>query len=102
MMSKRTAFGASIAILVLIASFAAVFATDWNNELPYDEPQHIEFDPQEGAADFKESLNFALFEEYGPVLLILAICMFGAMIGAVCIARETVDSNVESRQEEDE
>ncbi|MCL2031798.1 MAG: hypothetical protein FWG96_00765 [Methanomassiliicoccaceae archaeon] len=39
------------------------------------------------------SLNFALFEKYGPLMLILALLMFGAMIGGVCVAREEVESD---------
>lgn len=36
----------------------------------------------------KESINYQLFETWGPVLFVLGILMFGAMIAGICISKE--------------
>ena len=41
----------------------------------------------------ENSLAYTVFEKYGIVLLPLALLMFGAMIGGVCISREEVESD---------
>ncbi|MFA6805562.1 MAG: hypothetical protein WCQ23_01070 [Candidatus Methanomethylophilaceae archaeon] len=89
-MSKKVAIGVAVAALLMVVCVTSVFATDWNDYMNYDEPQDIPFDDvvdEEGDLD-ESSLNYNLFEKYGPVILILAVLMFGAMIGGVCIARE--------------
>ncbi|MBR2394115.1 MAG: hypothetical protein IKA98_01240, partial [Candidatus Methanomethylophilaceae archaeon] len=41
----------------------------------------------------EESLSYTVFEKYGVILLPLALLMFGAMVGGVCISREEVESD---------
>jgi hypothetical protein len=38
--------------------------------------------------DWRHSINYQLFEEFGPILLVLALLMFGSIIGGVYIAKE--------------
>ena len=97
-MSKRAALGAALAVSLLVVLGAAIYVTSWD-EATNDSPEPIPYDnvvteDSEGndVVDMN-SLNGALFETYGPVLLVLGILMFGAMIGGVCIAREEVEKD---------
>ncbi len=94
-MNKKVAIGAGVAALLLIVCMGSVFATDWDSHMKYNEPQNIPFTDVVDETDTlnPQSLNYNLFEKYGPVLLILAVLMFGAMIGGVCIAREESDDD---------
>lgn len=92
-MSKSKKVGVALAAgaLLLIVLVSSVYMTDWSDYTIYDEPT----DPgwfDQGAEDSDElsddSLNYQVFENYGPALLVLAMLMFGAMIGGICIARE--------------
>ncbi|AGI47230.1 hypothetical protein TALC_00216 [Thermoplasmatales archaeon BRNA1] len=97
-MSKRAAAGAVLAISLLVVLGAAIYMTSWDGfgdspePIPYDNV--VEYDANgDPVAVTDGSLNETLFEDYGPVLLVLAILMFGAMIGGVCIAREEVEKD---------
>ncbi|MBP6021068.1 MAG: hypothetical protein KA502_00565 [Candidatus Methanomethylophilaceae archaeon] len=94
-MNKKVAIGAGVAALLLIVCMGSVFATDWDSHMKYNEPQNIPFTDVVDETDTlnPQSLNYNLFEKYGPVLLILAVLMFGAMIGGVCISREESDDD---------
>lgn len=94
-MNKKVAIGAGVAALLLIVCMGSVFATDWDSHMKYNEPQKIPFTDVVDETDTlnPQSLNYNLFEKYGPVLLILAVLMFGAMIGGVCISREESDDD---------
>ncbi len=90
MTSKKVIIGAVVAALLLVVCVSAIFATNWDNYTTYDTPQEIPFTEvvdDEGHLD-ESSLNYVLFEQYGPLLLIVGLLMFGAIIGGVCIARE--------------
>lgn len=92
-MNKKIAIGICVSALLLTVLAASVIATDWDDYVTNETPESIPF---EGDVDDNgdldpNSLNYALFEKYGPLLLILALLMFGAMIGGVCIAREEND-----------
>jgi len=92
-MNKKVAMGTCVSVLLLAVLAASVVATDWDDYTSNESPESIPFDgvvDESGTLD-PNSLNYALFETYGPLLLVLALLMFGAMIGGVCIAREEVD-----------
>ena len=84
----------------MITLSACVYATDWNglghindemSSIPYGSHDSSTTDPiydPSGNLDHN-SLNYKVFEEYGPLLLVLAMLMFGAMVGGICVARET-------------
>ena len=99
-MNKKVAIGAGVAALLLIVCMGSVFATDWDSHMKYNEPQNIPFTDVVDETDTlnPQSLNYNLFEKYGAVLLVmallmLAVLMFGAMIGGVCISREESDDD---------
>jgi len=89
-MDKKIAIGVCVAAMLLAVLAASVMMTDWDDHVTNESPESIDFvgaTDEDGNMD-ANSLNYALFEKYGPLLLILALLMFGAMIGGVCIARE--------------
>ncbi|MDR2845866.1 MAG: hypothetical protein LBV63_01130 [Candidatus Methanoplasma sp.] len=94
-MSKKVLVGVSVAALLAVVLISAVVLTDWSDYTTNDSPESIPFDGgDDGSGELDHnSLNYALFEQYGPVLLIVALLMFGAMIGGVCIAREEVEND---------
>ena len=92
-MDKRSLIpGVILAVAVMTIFAAAALSGDWfgdgdggnYNETPM-QPQ--EFAPENGTLS-PTSINYVLFEEYGPVLLVLALLMFGSIIGGVYIAKE--------------
>ncbi|MCL2148320.1 MAG: hypothetical protein FWH47_03165 [Methanomassiliicoccaceae archaeon] len=100
-MDKKVAAGVCAAAMLLVVLASSALMTNWEEYGMGESPGSIDFI---GALDGDgnpildedgryASLNFALFEGYGPLMLILALLMFGAMIGGVCIAREEVDSD---------
>jgi len=95
-MNKKVATGVAVSVVLLTVLAISVMATDWENYVTNESPEGIDFvgsiDEATGEMDHN-SLNYALFEKYGPLLLILALLMFGAMIGGVCVAREEVESD---------
>lgn len=70
------------AAVVLIFAVAAV-SDEWQYDYDTD-PESIDFTDGSDAS----SINHVLFEDYGPMLLILGLLMFGAVIGGVYIAKE--------------
>jgi NADH:ubiquinone oxidoreductase subunit 6 (subunit J) len=77
-----------VAILAIFAG--AVLTGDWSEELSNSDPafEGAPFDTNDAG-----SINNTLFEVYGPVLLVLALMMFGAIIGGVYIAKEDDDDD---------
>ena len=92
-MNKKVAIGVGVSVMLLAMLAISVVATDWDDHVTNDSPGSIDFTGETDASGNmnKNSLNYALFEKYGPLLLILALLMFGAMIGGVCIAREEAE-----------
>ena len=89
-MNRKKFIGVSIAALLVIAMGVAVVTYDWGFG---DEPQEIPFEPADDGTLSINSLNYQLFEEHGALLLALGILMFGALVGASCVAREEVDED---------
>jgi NADH:ubiquinone oxidoreductase subunit 6 (subunit J) len=90
-MSKKTTVGVLIALSLLVVLAGSVMSSSWDNM--GDNPESIPFGP-DGEGDLAEnSLNYQLFEVWGPVLLVLGILMFGAIIAGVCISREEEDKD---------
>ncbi len=98
-MSKRMIIGAVVSVALLAVFIAGIVTADYNSA--YDEPNGVpsgmgagagEGEIFEGNGDLKEdSLAYSIFEEHAFVLIPLAVLMFGAMIGGVCISREEVE-----------
>jgi NADH:ubiquinone oxidoreductase subunit 6 (subunit J) len=89
-MNKKVLVGIGVAAALLAVLALSVMATEWDEYATNESPENIDFigTVDEDGVMNQNSLNYALFENYGPLLLILALLMFGAMIGGVCIARE--------------
>ena len=101
-MNKKLIVG-SVAAVALIAVLAVgIYATAW--DMPYDAPQAIDYDPEPGDSGHVASntLNYVIFEQYGPLLIVLGILMFGAIVGGICVAREEIerysDDNKEAKE----
>ncbi len=99
MMSKRAGASIGVAVVLLIALGACIFATSWagmdtQHSIPFNggdghDSDSAYVDPSDEDQGLKEnSLNYQVFEHYGPLLIVLAMLMFGAMVGGICISRE--------------
>ncbi len=93
-MKSKTALGLTAACALLVVLGFGIFATQWDVN---DEPQAIPFDDE--GVDYHTTLNYAVFEQYGPLLIVLGILMFGAMVGGICIAREEIEKDDDENQE---
>ena len=90
-MNKRTAVaGVVIAVAVLALMSSAMLSYDWYQD---DGPQSIPFAPDADGELVEGALNYKLFEVYGPVILVLAMVMFGAIIGGAYVAKEEDDED---------
>ena len=100
-MSKKVIVGVSVSVVLLAILVVGIATVDWDNYTDYDAPQNVPtIDPNgdsgimDDDGNVKEnSLAYTVFEKYGLVLIPLALLMFGAMIGGVCISREEVESD---------
>lgn len=78
----------TIALLLAVVLFAGLGYTVATTDLGLGDDIHsIPFSTADGDA-VADTLNYAVFETYGPVLLVLATLMFGAIIGGVYLAKE--------------
>ena len=95
MMTKRKMIGVVVAAIALTVLTVAVFATGWGGLVTNDSPENLTtFDPYDANGDLMEdSLTFVLFELYGPMLVLISLIMFGAIVGAICVAKEEVDDD---------
>ena len=94
---KHLALGAAVAVALVAVLAVGIYATTW--DMPNDAPQDITYDPDTSSGDLDHnSLNYVIFEHYGPLLIVLAVLMFGAMVGGICIAREEVERDEESQE----
>ena len=100
-MSKKIVLGATVSIILLAVFAVGIFAINWDDYTSSDVPvEQPTFPTDDGDSIWDEngelkenSLAYTVFEKYGIVLLPLALLMFGAMIGGVCISREEVESD---------
>jgi NADH:ubiquinone oxidoreductase subunit 6 (subunit J) len=99
-MSKRGFIGIIVVGILLTVLVLSIATTDFGET--YDSPQMIpsvmnghageEGDIMTDDGKLKEnSLPFVVFEQYGFVLIPLAVLMFGAMVGGVVISKEEVE-----------
>jgi len=87
-MKGKTALGIAIGIAAVVMLGGMVISTDWNEDPNMgDSPTEIPFHPSEDYP-FEDTLNYAIFETYGPVLIVVTLLLFGAIIGAAAIAKE--------------
>ena len=101
MTSKKVVVGATVSVVLLAVLVIGIATVDWDDytssDVPINNPD-IDTDGPDSIydenGDLKEnSLAYTVFEKYGLVLIPLALLMFGAMIGGVCISREEVEGD---------
>lgn len=100
-MSKKVIVGAMFSTLLFVVLFVGIATVDWNDFTSDDYPKEIPMfptDDNDGILDDSgalkdNSLPYTVFEKYGIVLIPLAILMFGAIVGGVCIAKEEAEVN---------
>ncbi len=98
-MSKRNSIGLIVVGLLLTILVLAIMSTDFGQT--YDSPQPLptvvnsdiseDYNIYDGDELKENSLPYAIFEQYGFVLIPLAVLMFGAMVGGVVISKEEVE-----------
>ena len=84
-MNKRNAVIAIVALVALCGIAAGAITYDWGTD---GGPQSVPFGLDGNGELPVNSINYQMFESWGPVLLILGTLMFGAIIGGVCISKE--------------
>lgn len=90
----KTAVGLILGVAILAIFAGAVLTGDWNQTYDGDyEGAPFNPDTPEGEELNEGSINYQMFEVYGPLLLVLAMMMFGAIIGGVYIAKEDDDND---------
>ena len=93
MMSKKKAFASALVALVVVCGLAgSVISYNWGMDNGIEKvPFGLDGDGM--LAD--NSINYQMFEVWGPILLVLGSLMFGAIIAGVCISREERDKKEE-------
>lgn len=91
-MKKKTIVGLALGVALLAVLGATIIDNNWGVG---DDRNQIEYTPpgEDDTYTFEETLNYALFEEYGPLLLVVTLMLFGAIIGAACISKEEEDDD---------
>lgn len=85
-MNRKTITALVLALLVGVVLVGTAATVDWDAG---DTIHNTPFNPPEGDdAALADSLNYALFEEYGPVVMVMGVLMFGAILGGVYLAKE--------------
>ncbi len=84
-MSKKTTTALVLAFLLGVALLGTVATVDWGAG---DDINSIPFNPVEGDPEFGDSLNYALFEDYGAIVFVMGLLMFAAILGGVYLAKE--------------
>lgn len=100
-MSKKAIVGVAVSVVLLAVMVVGIATVDWDDYTKYDEPQEVPTINPDGESGIMgddgnvkdNSLAYTVFEKYGLVLIPLALLMFGAMIGGVCISREEVEAD---------
>ena len=96
-MSKKAIMGGIFALAMMAIIVIGVTTVDWGFE-KNDEPAAVPFAPDASGDLPEDSINYVLFEEWGPVMLILGAVMFGAIIAGVTLSKEDEDEEEEGQQ----
>ena len=87
-MNKKVLFAGIAIAAVLMGMLSTVVLFGDMDDYKDKEPGSVQFTPDDSGDLDTDSLPYMLFEDYGAVLLVLAILMFGAIIGGAYIAKE--------------
>jgi len=86
---KKMVIGVAIGITMAIMLCGVMLDTEWQTN---DEMSEIPYTPDEGT-NFEDTLNYAIFETYGPLLLVVGMLLFGAIIGGAAVSQEEEDEH---------
>jgi NADH:ubiquinone oxidoreductase subunit 6 (subunit J) len=95
-MNKKTAVGAVIALALLVVLAGSVLSSSWGDM--NDGPQSVPFGPDQNGDLAVNSINYQLFEVYGPLMVVLGILMFCALIASVAVSKEDLEKEKEGKQ----
>ncbi len=88
-MSRKTTTALVLTLVLGVVLVGTAATVDWGSG---DTIHSIPFNPAEGDdTALAESLNHALFEEYGPVVMVMGLLMFAAILGGVYLAKEDLE-----------
>jgi hypothetical protein len=90
MNKKSLMIGIAVAATLLVMLSAVAVSDEWSG---MDEMTKIEYTLDDEGVAAEGSLNFVLFEEHGHVMFILALLLFGAIIGGAYVAKEGDDDD---------
>ena len=91
-MSKKKLMIGLVALVVVAGLAASVITYDWGMDGGITQ---VPFGLSDDGTLADNSINYAMFEIWGPMLLVLGTLMFGAIIAGVCISREERDKKEE-------
>lgn len=94
-MKRKTIVGVVLAAAMVVMLGAMIIDMD-TDKMNDDGMESIDYNGSNTEGAFSDTLNYALFEEYGPVLIIVTLMLFGAIIGAATIAKEEEDDEDDS------
>ena len=80
MNKKATAAGAILAIALIVILGMMILSGGFSDDLG-NAPESIPYGPEPGG------LSLTLIDTYGPLMLVVSILLFGAIIGGAAIAR---------------
>ena len=89
-MKKKTIFGIALGVAMVVVLGGMVLSTNWSEDTGMgDTPEEVKFFPDD-VYEFDPSnyLPFAMFETYGPLMLVVTLLLFGAIIGSAALAKE--------------
>ena len=85
-MSKKKAFLCGLVALVMVCGLAgSVISYDWGMDTGIEK---VPFGLDDDGKLADNSINYQMFEVWGPALLVIGTLMFGAIIAGVCISKE--------------
>ena len=96
-MSKKAVLGGVFAVAMAVIIIAGVLSVDWGFE-ENEEPASVPFAPDDTGKVAENSINYVLFEKWGPIMLILGAVMFGAIIAGVTLSKEDEDTEEEAKE----
>lgn len=85
-MSKNAVIGGVVVLALVCVLAGSIVTYQWaDNE---NGPTAVPFGLDSNGNLPHNSINYELFENWGPVLLVLGTLMFGSIIAGVCISKE--------------
>ncbi len=96
-MSKKAVLGGIFAVAMAAIIIVGVLSVDWEFD-KNEEPASVPFAPDDTGNVPENSINYVLFEEWGPIMLILGAVMFGAIIAGVTLSKEDEDAEEEAKE----